>query len=87
MSTAPQPTAPGHAHDHHNHAVGSSTNRLALALAVVAAVLVAEVIAAAVSGSLALLADAGHMATDSAGLVIALVAARLAQLRDRKSVV
>ena len=79
MSTAPQPTAPDHAHDHHNHAVGSSTTRLALALAVVAAVLVAEVIAAAVSGSLALLADAGHMATDSAGLVIALVAARLAR--------
>ncbi len=37
-----------------------------------------EVVGAVVSGSLALLADAGHMLTDAAGLLIALIAATLA---------
>ncbi len=41
-------------------------------------VFVAEVIGGLLSGSLALLADAGHMLTDSTGLVIALVASALA---------
>lgn len=48
-------------------------------LAVTAAVLVAEVIGALVSGSLALLADAGHMLTDVAGLTLAWVASVLVQ--------
>jgi cobalt-zinc-cadmium efflux system protein len=43
------------------------------------AVLAAEVVGAVLSGSLALLADAGHMATDAAGLALALAAVRLAQ--------
>lgn len=42
-----------------------------------ATVLVVEIVGAIWSGSLALLADAGHMATDSIGLVIALLAAHL----------
>jgi cobalt-zinc-cadmium efflux system protein len=41
-------------------------------------VLVVEVVGAIWTGSLALLADAGHMAADSIGLVFALVAAALA---------
>ena len=41
-------------------------------------VLVLQVIGGIASGSLALLADAGHMLTDSTGLVIALVAVTLA---------
>ena len=47
-------------------------------LALTATVLVVEVVGALVSGSLALLADAGHMLTDTAGLAIALIAATLA---------
>jgi cobalt-zinc-cadmium efflux system protein len=42
-------------------------------------VLVAELVGALVSGSLALLADAGHMATDAVGLGLALGAVTLAQ--------
>nr|WP_218860340.1 cation diffusion facilitator family transporter [Petropleomorpha daqingensis] len=42
-------------------------------------VLVAEVVGAVLSGSLALLADAGHMATDAAGIALALGAVTLAQ--------
>jgi cobalt-zinc-cadmium efflux system protein len=48
--------------------------RLALVLAITTAVVVVQVIGAAVSGSLALLADAGHMFTDVAALLLALLA-------------
>ena len=51
--------------------------RLALVLTITGTVLVAEVVGAIWTGSLALLADAGHMLTDAAGLVIALLAAHL----------
>jgi cobalt-zinc-cadmium efflux system protein len=52
--------------------------RLLLVLAITAAVMVVEVVGAVVSGSLALLADAGHMLTDVAGVGISLLAATLA---------
>jgi len=52
--------------------------RLAIVLAITTTILAVEVVGAVVSGSLALLADAGHMLTDAAGLVIALIAAALA---------
>jgi len=47
-------------------------------LSITTLILVVEVVGAVVSGSLALLADAGHMLTDAAGLLIALIAANLA---------
>jgi cobalt-zinc-cadmium efflux system protein len=65
----------------HSHAVpdGAGHRRpLAIVLAVTLAILIVEVLGAALSGSLALLADAGHMLTDVAGLSLALVAAVLA---------
>jgi cobalt-zinc-cadmium efflux system protein len=43
------------------------------------AVLVAEIVGSALTGSLALLADAGHMTTDAAGIALALGAVTLAQ--------
>ena len=70
----------GHGHDH-SHAT-SSRKRLIGALAVTALVFVGELVAAYISGSLSLAADAGHMAVDSSGLVIALLAAHLS-LRPR----
>ena len=63
-------------HDHTDRSAGA-VKRLALVLAITSVVLVVEIIGAAVSGSLALLADAGHMLTDVAGLTLALVAASL----------
>ena len=48
-------------------------------LVITVTVLVGEVIGAAVSGSLALLADASHMLTDVAGLTLAWIASALAQ--------
>ena len=63
----------------HDHGVGTShRGRLAVAFAITATILVAEVIGAVWTGSLALLVDAGHMLTDAAGLAMALVAASLA---------
>jgi cobalt-zinc-cadmium efflux system protein len=70
----------GHGHSHAPvTAAGGQRRRLALVLGLTVAVLVAEVIGAAVSGSLALLADAGHMATDAVGIALALGAVTLAQ--------
>ncbi len=68
----------GHGHGHAGGTGGDDRRRLALVLAITTTILVVEVIGAVVSGSLALLADAGHMLTDAAGLVIALIAATLA---------
>lgn len=59
----------------HDHGHGASTRRrLAIAFAIVTVVLVVEVAGAWFSGSLALLADAGHMASDAIGLLVALIA-------------
>ncbi|HEV8263744.1 MAG TPA: cation diffusion facilitator family transporter [Gemmatimonadales bacterium] len=56
-----------------------SRRRLSWALGITAAVMVAEVVGGWLAGSLALLADAGHMLADAAALGLALVAARIAQ--------
>lgn len=63
-------------HDH-QHGAASGRARLAIAFAITATVLVAEVVGAAITGSLALLVDAAHMLTDAGGLAVALVAASL----------
>lgn len=65
----------GHGHSHHSPL--TSERRLWIALALTFAFLVVEVVASVLSGSLALLSDAGHMATDVAALGIALLAIRL----------
>jgi len=65
----------------HEHALptGAGTRRpLTIVLGISSTILVVEVIGAFISGSLALLADAGHMLTDVAGLSLALFAAILA---------
>jgi cobalt-zinc-cadmium efflux system protein len=51
--------------------------RLGWALAITSTFMVVEVVGGVLSGSLALLADAGHMLTDTAALALAWLAARL----------
>jgi cobalt-zinc-cadmium efflux system protein len=69
----------GHGHDHgHGSGRALDRRRLALVLLVTASVVVVEAIGAWLSHSLALLADAGHMLTDAAGILIALSASLLA---------
>ncbi|MET1043633.1 MAG: cation diffusion facilitator family transporter [Microbacteriaceae bacterium] len=62
-------------HDHHSHA---NRRRLGIALAIVVVFLVVEVVGAWLTGSLALLGDAGHMFSDALGLVVALIATAVA---------
>ena len=66
----------GHAHDH--DAQAANRTRLAIAIAIIGVFLVVQVVGGLLSGSLALLADAGHMTSDLLGLVIALGAAIVA---------
>jgi cobalt-zinc-cadmium efflux system protein len=70
-----------HEHDHdHGHAADLrdvSRRRLLIALALTASFLVVEVAAGILSGSLALLSDAGHMLTDAGALGLALWAQNL----------
>src|SRR5581483_6444721 len=65
----------GHSHDHSRV---RDRRLLAVALALIVGLMAGEVAAGLVAGSLALLADAGHMLTDAAALAAALVASRLA---------
>lgn len=65
---------PEHSHSHLTGSVG----RLRVVLVLLVAVLVAEAVGGLLAGSLALLADAGHLMCDAAGVGLALVAASYA---------
>jgi cobalt-zinc-cadmium efflux system protein len=80
-----------HAHDHpgHSHGFGAhglearradSRRRMWVALAINAALLLAEALGGVLTGSLALLADAGHLLSDVGSIILALIAVRLASL-------
>jgi cobalt-zinc-cadmium efflux system protein len=72
-----------HSHDHghgqgHSHDVDAdSERRVLIVLVMTASFMLVEVVGGLVSGSLALLADAGHMLTDAGALALALIAFRL----------
>jgi cobalt-zinc-cadmium efflux system protein len=74
----------GHAHGSrpHAHATGRAEDRrrLKIVLVVTASMIVVQVVGALLSGSLALLADAGHMVTDTAAVGLALSASYVATL-------
>jgi cobalt-zinc-cadmium efflux system protein len=66
-------------HDHAHDARLKGDRRLLIgALALIAGLMVAEIVAGIVAGSLALLADAGHLVSDALALAFAVVAATLA---------
>ena len=68
-----------HAHGHsHEKARGESRRALTLVLLLTAGFTVAEIVGGLLTGSLALLADAGHMLSDNLSLGLALFAAWLA---------
>ncbi len=71
----------GHAHAGHSHVHADASGdirRLIVALAMIAALMVGEVVAGILAHSLAVLSDAAHMLTDAAALGLAIAAARLA---------
>ncbi|HEY0301181.1 MAG TPA: cation diffusion facilitator family transporter, partial [Rhizomicrobium sp.] len=64
-------TGHGHAHGHHGHSHGhgaSDATRIGWAFVILSVFVVVEAAGGIVSGSLALLADAGHMVSDAAAL-------------------
>ena len=63
----------------HSHGANASARQLSVALALTGTFLVVEVIYGFLSGSLALLSDAGHMLTDVMALVLSLFAIRIGQ--------
>ena len=72
----------GHNHDDHDHAYDlrrASKRSLILALGLISSFMFVEVIGGVLSGSLALLADAGHMLTDAAAILLALFAMWIAE--------
>jgi cobalt-zinc-cadmium efflux system protein len=72
------------AHDHGpgSHAAARHRRPLAIALGLTLVFLVVQVTAGIITGCLALLSDAGHMATDALGLSMALAAIQLAAKGD-----
>ena len=68
----------GHDHSHGLTGTGKHRKRLVAVLAITLSVVLIQIVGALVSGSLALLADAGHMLSDAAGVSIALLAAWIA---------
>ena len=69
-----------HAHGHsHGHAHVANERSVALAAALTGVFMIAEIVGGLLSGSLALLADAGHMLTDFAALSLAWLGFRLAR--------
>lgn len=60
-----------------NHGAGANERSLWIALVPTAIFMVAEIVGGIITGSLALISDAAHMATDVVGLSIAIVAIRI----------
>jgi cobalt-zinc-cadmium efflux system protein len=80
---------PDHDHAGHSHGYGAhalearredSRRRMRVALAINVGLFAIEVVGGILAGSLAVLADAGHLLSDVASIVLALIAARLAAL-------
>lgn len=75
----------GHGTHDHAHGAGASERRIGLAALLTGLFMLAEVAGGTISGSLALIADAGHMLTDFAGLMLAWLGFRIARRpADRK---
>ena len=72
----------GHGHEGHDHSAelrGASRRSLIISLVLISTYMVAEVVGGILSGSLALIADAGHMLTDAAAIAMAIFAMWIAE--------
>jgi len=68
-----------HAHEHRAQTTAGNRRRLFAVLALTGTYLIAEIIGGLLTNSLALLSDAGHMLTDVAALLLALIAIHFAE--------
>jgi len=69
----------GHAHSSGGHNQSDSSRRMTVVLILTGLYMLAEVIGGLLTGSLALIADAGHMLSDFGALLLSLFAIRIAQ--------
>lgn len=72
----------GHGHQGHSHAVevtAGNERRMRLVFGLTAGYAIIQAVGGLMSGSLALVADAGHMISDAAALLLALIAYRVAR--------
>ena len=69
----------GHHHSHAPEVSPDNERQIFLAMLLTGGFMVVEVVGGVLSGSLALIADAGHMATDAAALLLAWLAFRLSR--------
>ena len=72
------PTEEGDVAHDRGHSADADRRLLGAALALILGLMVGEVVVGVISGSLALVTDAGHMLTDAAALGLAIIAIRLA---------
>ncbi|HVL22423.1 MAG TPA: cation diffusion facilitator family transporter, partial [Amaricoccus sp.] len=82
MSRDAQHHHDGHDHHdghHHQHAAAASARAIGIAALLTGGFMLVEVIGGVLSGSLALIADAGHMLIDFAALAMAWLAFRIAR--------
>ncbi|MCW2524800.1 MAG: cation transporter [Frankiales bacterium] len=77
--------AGGHVHVSAGSSAQADRRWLAGALALILAFMAGEIVVGLLTGSLALLADAGHMLTDAAALALAIAASKVAQRPARGS--
>ncbi|WP_443197892.1 cation diffusion facilitator family transporter [Pseudoalteromonas sp. GABNS16G] len=66
----------GHDHDHTPKVTGANERKVLLSFFLIFGFMIVEAVGGVLSGSLALLADAGHMLTDAAALALAYAAFR-----------
>jgi cobalt-zinc-cadmium efflux system protein len=69
----------GHAHDHHHGGEEKNENRIAVAALLTGGFMGVELVGGVLAGSLALIADAGHMLSDFASLALAWFGFRMAR--------
>lgn len=69
----------GHDHSHVHEANEKNLRRVVIALVLTGLFMIVEVVGGIISGSLALLADAGHMLTDTMALALAAMAFKVSQ--------
>ena len=66
-----------HGHSHVHVEADADSRRLTIALGLIVGLMIVEVVAGVLAGSLALVSDAAHMLTDAGALVLSLVVIRL----------
>ncbi len=71
--------AHGHSHDHHHGGDDKNENRIAIAALLTGGFMGVELVGGILAGSLALIADAGHMLSDFGSLALAWIGFRMAR--------